>query len=102
MITARGVAVCCCGGAAARTSAFAPNRLLRSGAIGGAVATATTLLPTSAVGTRTATRDTGWALTIAVLGTAMTAPGTFWFAYRILLALLMLFTLFELLTLLLT
>ncbi|GAC1433176.1 MAG: hypothetical protein NVS1B11_12800 [Terriglobales bacterium] len=76
--TARGAATCG-GGAAARTPAFAPNTLLRSGTTGGAVTTA--VLATALGGTRTAALETGCAFTIALLGTAITAPGTVWFTY---------------------
>ena len=66
------------GGAAAVAPAFAPNTLLREGATGGAATNAVSF--NSLAGTCTAALSTGWEFASAVLGTAVTAPGTFWFA----------------------
>ena len=68
----------CAGGTAARSPALAPRMLLREGATHGAFATRVSFKSCS--GTLTAELATGSEFASTLLGTAVTAPGTFWFA----------------------
>jgi hypothetical protein len=67
----------CAGGTAARSPALGPRTLLREGATDGAVATSVSF--NSRSGTLIAELATGSEFASTLLGTAVTAPGTFWF-----------------------
>ena len=68
----------CAGGTAACSPALDPRMLLREGATHGAFATRVSFKSCS--GTLTAELATGSEFASTLLGTAVTAPGTFWFA----------------------
>jgi hypothetical protein len=69
------------GGTEVEVPAFVPRTLILEGAIGGATAIEVSL--NSFAGTLTAACATDCELARTVPGTAVTAPGTFWFAYLI-------------------
>ena len=73
-----GRAIACVGGSAACTPAFAPRTLVFAGATGADIAKASGF--TALGGTATAALATGCELVIALVGTAVTAPLTVWFA----------------------